>query len=98
MAPSDIPAEGSRVEMQVEGPAGETQHTGVILPPADTGFVSLKLDNGYNVSHPLSNIISLKLLAEAIPRVETENGELGLSLKRCWPQYLNLPKLRVSRL
>lgn len=76
MAPSDIPAEGSRVEMQVEGPAGETQHTGIILPPADTGFVSLKLDNGYNVSHPLSNIISLKLLAEAIPRVESENGGL----------------------
>ena len=36
-----IPAIGTRVEILVQGPAGETKHTGVILPGAAENHLSL---------------------------------------------------------
>jgi len=56
---------GERVSISVEGPAGTTSHVGTILPPAKEGFLTLKLDNGYNVSHPNSMIIEIESLSKS---------------------------------
>lgn len=52
------PLEGTRIRMNVETMAGETWHEGVVLPATSQGHLTVKLDNGYNVSHALSSLIS----------------------------------------
>ncbi len=54
---------GERVCISVDGPAGTTSHVGTVLPPAKEGFLTLKLDNGYNVSHPNSMIMKVESLS-----------------------------------
>ena len=63
MTDAEPPAEGARIRMKVKTMAGDTSHEGVVIPPMSQGHLTLKLDNGYNVSHPLSALISFKELA-----------------------------------
>ena len=46
----EMPMLGSRVKIEVDGPAGLTSHEGVVLPGAASDHITLKLVNGYNVS------------------------------------------------
>ncbi len=55
----EMPILGSRVKIEVDGPAGLTSHEGVVLPGAAIDHVTMKLVNGYNVSHPLSMLKSV---------------------------------------
>ncbi len=65
----EMPMLGSRVKIEVDGPAGLTSHEGVVLPGASADHLTIKLVNGYNVSHPLSMIKSLNSLED--PSVKT---------------------------
>lgn len=59
---ADIPSIGTRVQVRLRTWAGEVEHSGIVTPPASPGHFSLKLVNGYNISHPESSILSLKTL------------------------------------
>ena len=51
---AEAPDVGSRVKLRLETLSGETIVEGVILPPAVEQHVTVKLPNGYNLSHPLN--------------------------------------------
>tara|TARA_B100000035_G_scaffold294222_1_gene284314 strand:- start:470 stop:1813 length:1344 start_codon:yes stop_codon:yes gene_type:complete len=63
--PPDV---GSRVRIKLTTHDGETEIEGVVLPPAVHEHVTIKLANGYNISHPLS---SVEILSSEEP-VESE--------------------------
>ncbi len=50
------PSVGSHVRIKLTTHDGETVLEGVVLPPAVQDHVTVKLANGYNVSHPLSSV------------------------------------------
>jgi len=50
------PDVGSRVRIKLTTHDGETEIEGVVLPPAVHEHVTIKLANGYNISHPLSSV------------------------------------------
>lgn len=53
---------GSRVRLAWSGWAGDVVHEGRLLPPALAAHVTLKLDNGYNVSHPVAGVTAVEVL------------------------------------
>lgn len=53
------PDVGSRVRIKLTTHDGETEIEGVVLPPAVHEHVTIKLANGYNISHPLSSVVIL---------------------------------------
>ena len=59
-----IPEVGTRVQIEVSGFAGTTTHQGVILPGAAEQHLTIKLINGYNVSHPINTITSISILEQ----------------------------------
>lgn len=61
----EMPAIGERVKITTSGPAGTTTHEGVVLPGAAPEHLTVKLANGYNVSHPISMVESLVSIADA---------------------------------
>ncbi len=58
----DIPEAGSKVRIIVESRTGKQTHLGVIISPAGEGLLTIKLQNGYNLSHPLNRIDSIELI------------------------------------
>ena len=50
------PEVGNRVRLKLTTLDGETEIEGVVLPPALSDHITIKLANGYNVSHPLESI------------------------------------------
>jgi len=52
---------GSRVHIKLTTHDGETEIEGVVLPPAVQDHMTIKLANGYNISHPLSSIEILSI-------------------------------------
>ena len=56
------PDVGSRVRIKLTTHDGETEIEGVVLPPAVQDYVTIKLANGYNVSHPLTSVEILSLI------------------------------------
>ena len=72
----EAPAIGTRVKIEVSGPAGPTSHSGVVLPGAAADYITLKLVNGYNISHPLSTVTALEVIAEATDEVAKNTSEV----------------------
>ena len=82
----DMPLLGSRVKIEVDGPAGLTSHEGVILPGAASDHITLKLVNGYNVSHPLTMVKSVNQLDDPST---VNNSQLTVE------QDTSLPKVTI---
>ena len=61
----EMPTIGERVKITTSGPAGTTTHEGVVLPGAAPEHLTVKLANGYNVSHPISMVESVVSIADA---------------------------------
>ena len=59
-----------RVELETEG--GSTVLEGKVLPPAASKHLTLKLVNGYNVSHRTDRILKLEVLESAPAAAPTE--------------------------
>ena len=79
--------EGSTVRIHVEGPTGATSVTGQVIPAAAPGYLTLKLINGYNVSHLTSAVTSVELLAGSSPAVTTASDAT--------PESADLPHVRI---
>ncbi len=52
-----LPDPGVRIKATVSTHNGTAEHTGLVLPPASKGHISIKLDNGYNVSYPAEDLL-----------------------------------------
>ena len=53
---AQAPDVGSRVRLKLTTHDGDTTIEGVVLPPAVAEHMTVKLANGYNISHPISSI------------------------------------------
>ncbi|MEE2759310.1 MAG: Glu-tRNA(Gln) amidotransferase subunit GatD [Candidatus Thermoplasmatota archaeon] len=56
------PNHGDRVRISASTPEGAVTHEGILLSPAAAGHITVKLDNGYNVTFEESNITELAQL------------------------------------
>ncbi len=66
----ELPETGSRVRFEVTTWTGSTNVEGVLLAPSSPGHATVKLINGYNVTHPLEAMSKL----EVIGSVKTDSG------------------------
>lgn len=83
----EAPEVGSRVKIAVEGLAGSTTHEGVVLPGAAPEHLTLKLINGYNVSHPLSIISGIETIADITSTSQDSSPEIT--------QDASLPRISI---
>ena len=60
------PNSGDRVRLTATTPEGAVTHEGILLAPAASGHVTVKLDNGYNVTFGESEISEISLLSAAV--------------------------------
>jgi len=67
----DWPKPGTPVKLIVKTWAGKAEHIGISLPRSGEGLITMKLQNGYNVSFPESYVDSFELLDET-PKIEEE--------------------------
>ena len=61
------PAPGTPVRMVVKTWSGRAEHMGLALPPSSPNLLTIKLQNGYNVSFPESYVDSFEELEESLP-------------------------------
>ena len=52
----ELPEPGRRIKARVSTHNETVEHVGLVLPPAAPRHVSIKLDNGYNVSYPIEAV------------------------------------------
>ena len=76
------PESGDRVRLTATTPEGKVTHEGILLAPSTNGHVTIKLDNGYNVTFAESEISDINMLSAAqkhsenLPSHTAENSEL----------------------
>jgi len=70
----DLPEIGHRATVLVNTHQGETRHEGRVLPPAAPRHLTLKLDNGYNVSVRHEDVVSVEDHGRVEPTT-TASGE-----------------------
>jgi len=54
----DLPTAGERARATFATHNGEVEHSGLVLPPSAPKHITIKLDNGYNVSFPNEALVS----------------------------------------
>ena len=60
------PQSGDRVRLTAATPEGPVTHEGILLAPAASGHVTVKLDNGYNVTFAESEVSEISRLSAAV--------------------------------
>jgi glutamyl-tRNA(Gln) amidotransferase subunit D len=60
---SEVPEVGSRIRLKATTWTGEVDVEGILLAPSAEAHLTIKLINGYNVSHPLSAVSSIEVLS-----------------------------------
>ena len=65
------PKPGTPVRLVVKTWAGKAEHNGIALPGSGKNLITMKLQNGYNVSFPESYVDSFEVLDE-MPLIEEE--------------------------
>ena len=68
----EVPPSGSRVRISIESKMGKQAHEGVIISPSAKGLITIKLQNGYNLSHPLDRIDLIELIETPQENYEPE--------------------------
>ncbi|OUW12872.1 MAG: hypothetical protein CBD24_04460, partial [Euryarchaeota archaeon TMED164] len=58
------PKPGTPVRLVVKTWAGKAEHNGIALPGSGKNLITMKLQNGYNVSFPESYVDSFEVLDE----------------------------------
>ena len=69
------PKAGTPVRLVVKTWSGKVEHLGLALPPSGKSLVTMKLQNGYNVSFPESYVESVEEMEEAPEISEPETTE-----------------------
>ena len=72
-ATMDVPQSGSKVRVALESRTGKQVHEGVVLSPAGDGLLTIKLQNGYNLSHPIDKIESLEIIDTSTEIIDTKS-------------------------
>ena len=83
----DWPKPGTPVKLVVKTWAGKAEHFGIALPSSGNKLITMKLQNGYNVSFPESYVDSFEILDE-MPVIEEEVEETA-------PQDESLPLVHL---
>ena len=83
----DLPAPGCRIKTRITTLNETVEHVGLVLPPAEPNHLSIKLDNGYNVSYPVD---AVEAWEELEPRERPAPGELHQPEER-----EELPRVRL---
>jgi glutamyl-tRNA(Gln) amidotransferase subunit D len=60
------PESGDRVRFTATTPEGDVTHEGILLAPSASGHVTVKLDNGYNVTFAESEVSEITMIGPAI--------------------------------
>ena len=81
------PQSGDRVRLTATTPEGAVTHEGILLAPSASGHVTVKLDNGYNVTFAETDVSEIALLSEAV--LAEENLGSGP------PEDPNLPEICI---
>ena len=71
----DLPEPGRRIKARVSTHNDTVEHVGLVLPPAAPKHISIKLENGYNVSYPVE---AVEAWEELEGRELATTGELHL--------------------
>ena len=79
-------ATGDRVRILVATPGGDVTHEGFLLAPASPAHITVKLDNGYNVTFAENEVSSLIPLGGSVTQSEEIAGsvEEDVSLPEIW--------------
>ena len=83
----DAPNPGQRIKASLTTHNGTVEHVGLVLPPSAKKHISIKLDNGYNVSYPEDALISWEALE---PSPSTTAGAIVTP-----PVNEELPRVRL---
>ena len=81
------PQSGDRVRLTATTPEGSVTHEGILLAPAASDHVTVKLDNGYNVTFAETDVTEVSLLSEA--------EFVGENLDSGPPEDPNLPEICI---
>ena len=69
------PQSGDRVRLTATTPEGPVTHEGILLAPAASDHVTVKLDNGYNVTFAKTDVVDIALLSVAVTVEENLDSE-----------------------
>jgi glutamyl-tRNA(Gln) amidotransferase subunit D len=58
----ELPEVGERIRIRVQSLEKEVEHVGIVLPFMHHGFITLKLENGYNANYTTDGIVSWESL------------------------------------
>ncbi|MEC7391250.1 MAG: asparaginase domain-containing protein, partial [Candidatus Thermoplasmatota archaeon] len=72
----EVPPTGSKVRINIESRMGKQTHEGVIISPAGNGLITIKLQNGYNFSHPLDAVNLIELIENPKKGFEFDNTKM----------------------
>ncbi|MDP6899967.1 MAG: Glu-tRNA(Gln) amidotransferase subunit GatD [Candidatus Thalassarchaeaceae archaeon] len=70
------PQTGARVRIIAATPGGEVSHDGYLLSPASPGHVTVKLDNGYNVTFAEDEVSTITPLGGTATTSESLNADI----------------------
>jgi len=68
----NAPELGSRAKVTFNSHNGEVEHIGLILPPTAPKHITIKLDNGYNVSFPTEAMVTCEVLTPPVDQPPVE--------------------------
>ena len=71
------PESGNRVRLTATTPEGSVTHEGILLAPAASGHLTVKLDNGYNVTFAESEIVEISIISGTTLPAETLNPNIA---------------------
>ena len=57
------PEGGDRVRFTATTPEGDVTHEGILLAPSTSGHITVKLDNGYNVTFAESDVSEISTIS-----------------------------------
>ena len=72
---SDWPELGTSIQLIVKTWSGDGNYTGIILPSSGPNLVTIKLNNGYNISFPKSYVKSFKILSDTSDAVKLDTDK-----------------------
>ena len=68
----DAPKPGKRIKASFTTHNGEVEHVGLVLPPSAPKHLTVKLDNGYNVSYPVDALLQWDEIEAVVGAKTTE--------------------------
>ena len=73
-----VPPAGSRIRLTVSTQVGDKEFEGTLVPPAGVDLLTLKLANGYNLSHSIADVREVVLIEEGL---QGGNRQMSISGK-----------------